>query len=71
MINLLIIILILSCQLIISIFLIILVDAPASSLMDSITNPKVKTAEGKGVGAHSLARSTLGVEGCAGAPRWD
>jgi len=39
--------------------------------MDSIRNPKVKTTEGKGVGARSLTRSTLGVEGHAGAPGWD
>jgi hypothetical protein len=31
-------------------------------------SPKVKTTEGKGVRAHSLAHSTLGVEGCAGPP---
>jgi len=39
--------------------------------MDSATNPKVKTTEGKGVRARSLARNTSGVKGCAGAPRWD
>jgi hypothetical protein len=33
-------------------------------------NPKAKIAEGKGVGARSLARITLGVEGFGGAPRW-
>jgi len=33
--------------------------------MDSTTSPKVKTMEGEGVGACSLARSTSGVEGCA------
>ncbi len=33
-------------------------------------SPKVKTTEGEGVGARSLACSTLGVEGHAGAPRW-
>jgi len=32
--------------------------------MDSTTSPKV-TMEGKGVGACSLTRSTLGVEGHA------
>jgi hypothetical protein len=37
--------------------------------MDSTANPKVIT-EGKGVGAHSLAHSTLGVERHAGLPRW-
>jgi hypothetical protein len=45
-------------------------DAPPSSLLDSIMNLKVNTLEGEGVGAHSLACSTLGVEGCAGAPGW-
>jgi hypothetical protein len=29
---------------------------------------EVKTLEEQGVGAHSLVRNTLGVEGCAGAP---
>jgi len=38
--------------------------------MDSIVNPKVKTMEGKGIGVHSLACSTLRVEGRVGAPRW-
>jgi hypothetical protein len=46
-------------------------DAPPSSLMDSITSPKVKTMEGKGVGAHSLACSIPGVEGHAEALGWD
>jgi len=32
---------------------------------------KVKTMEGKGVGAHSLVHSTLWVEGRAGASGWD
>ncbi len=45
--------------------------APPSSLMDSTTSSKVKTLEGEGVGARSLARSTLGVEGRARAPGWD
>jgi hypothetical protein len=31
----------------------------------------VKTIEGKGVGAHSLVRNTLGVEGHVGALGWD
>ncbi len=47
------------------------IDAPPSSLMDSTTSPKVKTMKGKKVGAHSLARSTSGVEGCAKAWGWD
>jgi len=38
--------------------------------MGSTMSPKVKIAKGKRVGAHSLARSTLGVEGRAGAPKW-
>jgi len=36
--------------------------------MDSIANPKVKIVE-EGIGAHSLARNTLGVEGRARASR--
>ncbi len=40
-------------------------DAPPSFFMDSIANPKVKTTEGKGVGA-----CFLGVEGRAGVLRW-
>jgi len=32
---------------------------------------KVETIEGKGVETCSLAHNTLGVEGCARAPRWD
>jgi len=51
--------------------MIILFDALPSSLMDSTMSPKVKTIKGEGVGAHSLSRNTLGVEGRAGAPRWD
>jgi len=39
--------------------------------MDSTANPKVKTMEGKGVGALSLAHNISQVEGCAGASRWD
>jgi hypothetical protein len=31
----------------------------------------MKTTKEQGVGAHSLARSILGVEGRAGAPGWD
>jgi hypothetical protein len=46
-------------------------DKPPSSLMDSITSPKVKTTEGEGVGAHSLVRNILEVEGCVGALGWD
>jgi hypothetical protein len=47
-----------------------IIDAPPSSLMDSISNPKVMTRKGEGVGARSLVHNTLGVEGCVGAPRW-
>jgi len=46
-------------------------DAPPSSLMDSTASPKVKTTEGKGVGAHSLAHSISGVEVFARASGWD
>jgi len=38
--------------------------------MDSIMSPKVKTTEGKRVGAHSMARNTLGVKGHVGALGW-
>jgi hypothetical protein len=38
--------------------------------MDSTMNPKVKIAKGKRVGAHSLVRNTLGVEGHAIALKW-
>jgi hypothetical protein len=44
-------------------------DAPLSSLMDSIVSPKMKTTE-RGVGAHSLARNTSGVEGHVGTLGW-
>jgi hypothetical protein len=39
--------------------------------MDSTTNPNVKIVEGKGVGAHSLARYTSRVKGCVKALKWD
>ncbi len=39
--------------------------------MDSIANPKVKTMEGKGVGACFLAHNISGVEGLVRAPGWD
>jgi hypothetical protein len=48
-----------------------LIDAPPSSLMDSTASPKVKTTEGKRVGARSLARNTSQVEGHVGTPKWD
>jgi hypothetical protein len=43
-------------------------DTPLHSLKDSNANPKVETTER--VEVHSLACSTLGVEGCARVPRW-
>jgi hypothetical protein len=52
-------------------FPLIFIDAPPSSLMDSIMNPKVKTTKGEWVRACSLTHNTLGVEGCARAPGWD
>jgi len=39
--------------------------------MDSTANTKVKTMEGEGVGARTLARSTSQIKGRAGASRWD
>jgi len=39
--------------------------------MDSSANPKVKTTEGEGAGARSLACNTLSVEGHVGALEWD
>jgi hypothetical protein len=36
-----------------------------NSLIDSTKSPKVKIMQ-RGVGVHSLTRSTLGVEGCVG-----
>ncbi len=39
------------------------VDTPPSSLMDSITSPKMKTMKGKRVEARSLARNTSGQMG--------
>jgi hypothetical protein len=44
------------------------IDTTPSSLMDSTADLKVKALQGEGVGAHSLVRSTLGVEGCDGVP---
>ncbi len=38
--------------------------------MDSTVSPKMKTTEGEGVEAHSLAHNTLGVEKCVGASGW-
>jgi len=50
---------------------VMVLNAPPSSLMDSITSPKVKITKGKGVGVCSLAHNTSGVEGHVGTPRWD
>jgi hypothetical protein len=47
------------------------IDNPSSSLMDSIMSPKNKIMKGEGVGAHSLVRNTLGVEGRVEASGWD
>jgi hypothetical protein len=47
------------------------IDAPLSSLMDLTSSLKNKTLKGKGVGAHSLAPNTSGVEGRAIALGWD
>jgi hypothetical protein len=38
--------------------------------MESITSPKVKIMEGKGVGVCSLVHNILGVEGCARTLGW-
>jgi len=38
--------------------------------MDLTASPKVKTIEGEGVGARTLARNISGVERHARAPRW-
>jgi hypothetical protein len=44
----------------------------APKLLDRLKwKSKVKTMEKQGVGARSLARNTLGVEGRAGTLRWD
>jgi hypothetical protein len=45
-------------------------DTLPSSLMDLTASPKVTTMEGKGVEAHSLVCSTLGVKGRVRAPGW-
>jgi hypothetical protein len=39
-------------------------------LIYSNVSPKVKTMKEERIGAHSLARSTLGVKGHAGAMEW-
>jgi hypothetical protein len=45
-------------------------DTPPSSVMDSIVSPKMKTTEGEGIGARSLAYNTSRVEGHVRAPGW-
>jgi hypothetical protein len=40
-------------------------------LMDLAMSPKLKIAEGEGVGARSLARNTSRVEGHVKVLRWD
>jgi hypothetical protein len=39
--------------------------------MDPTMSPKVKTLEGKGVGARSLTCSTLRIKGHVGTSGWD
>ncbi len=45
-------------------------DASPNSLIDSITSPKMKTMEGKGVEVRSLVRNTSGGEGRARVLGW-
>jgi hypothetical protein len=45
-------------------------DALPSFLDGLIASPKVHTTKREGIGACSLAYSTLGVKGHAGIPRW-
>jgi hypothetical protein len=45
-------------------------DAPPISLMDATANPKVKTVEGKGIGACSMIRNISRVEGHVAVSRW-
>jgi RNAse (barnase) inhibitor barstar len=46
-------------------------DMLISSLIDLNVNLKWKQRKSKKLGTRSLVRSTLGVEGHAGAPGWD
>jgi hypothetical protein len=46
-------------------------DAPFDSLIDSKCEFEVKTTEEQGIGACSLAHSTLRGRGHAGTPGWD
>jgi hypothetical protein len=47
------------------------IDAFPSSLMDSITSPKVMRVKGEAIGACFLVRNTLGVERHVGTLKWD
>jgi hypothetical protein len=51
-------------------FLITKLDAPPSSLMDSTTNPKVKTTEGEKIGVRSLTHNISKVKGHVGTSGW-
>jgi hypothetical protein len=46
------------------------IDALPNSLINSTTNPNVKTTEGERVGIHSLTCSILKVKGCVQALGW-
>jgi hypothetical protein len=46
-------------------------DAPPSTLMDSTTNPNLKTTKKERVRAHSLTHNTSRVEGRVRVSRWD
>jgi hypothetical protein len=48
-----------------------LINTPPNYLLGSTTSPRMKTTEGEGVWAHSLAHNTSKVEGHVGAPGWD
>jgi hypothetical protein len=50
--------------------LIIEVDTPSNSWIDSTVISKVKTTKEQRVGAHSLTHNTSGVERRVGAPKW-
>jgi len=55
---------------VISFHVLIAFNAPPHSWKISNSSPRVETSEEEGIGVLSLACSTLGVEGCAGASRW-
>jgi hypothetical protein len=46
-------------------------DVPPNYLRNPNVNPKMKQQKKKGIKAHFLACSTLGVGGCVGASKWD